>query len=116
MAHAVNGLAVVERARAGKLRQQVGCPLDRTSNKLRKETDKGKKLHHVVRGLQLLLVNIYAVAQRLKGVETDANGQNDVQQQTVGAAVKKSIRKRSDEKVVVLENAKYKQIDNNISR
>jgi len=98
-------LRVIECSGFFELRQQVGGPLDRACHQLREEAHEGEELHDVAGGLQLLPVDIDAVAQRLECVETDADRQYKMQQQIVAIALKKQSGKRVGEEIVVFEKS-----------
>lgn len=105
LSHAVHGLRIVESSGFLKLGEQVGGALDGTGDKLWEETHKSEELDDIAGGLQFLAVNINAVTQCLEGVKTDADGKDDVKQQSVSMSKWEEFAERGNEEVVVFENA-----------
>ena len=101
-----------------ELRQQVGGPLDGTSNELREEAYEGEEGEQVARGTYLSAVDIDGVAQRLEGVEADAHGQDHLQGagRQLPAEEREGIDEAVDEEVVVLEGAQYGQVEGDVER
>ena len=115
LAKAVDTLAIVEMATLLKLRQKAGGTLDRASHELGEESDVGNECHEVAGGGDGAAIDIDAVAEGLKGVEGDAHGQYEVQQQPIGLAVEEEVGERLGKEVVIFEGAKYKQVEHNVS-
>ena len=110
----VDTLLVRKGARLPELRQQVRRPFDRAGHQLREETDKSKELDDVAGGRQLSAENVDGITQRLEGIETDTHGKDHLDQQSVRIPAQKRIGKGGHEEVVVLENAKYQQVNDDI--
>ena len=73
-ADAPRGLRVVESALAVELRQQPFRPFDGTGDELREEAYESEKAQRTARGRDASAVHIDGIAQRLEGVEADADG------------------------------------------
>ena len=84
LAKAVDDLIIFKGTRAKHLRQQVGGTLDGTCHELREEGDVGEEGEDIVRGGQLTPMNVDGVAEGLKGIERDADGQDEAQRGQVG--------------------------------
>ena len=75
----VNSLFIVECTRLLHLRKQVCGPLNWAGHKLRKETHVSKERYRITAYIKFATVDVNAVAQRLKCVETYANWQDYLQ-------------------------------------
>ena len=78
-AHAVATLLVGKGAGRGDLRQKVGGPLDGPGHELGEEGDEGGEADGISGGLEVAAVDVDGVGEGLKGVEGDADGQDDMQ-------------------------------------
>ena len=112
--HAIDGGAVVELPLLLELGQQACGPLDGTRHQLGEEADVGKERHHVACGFHGSSIHVDAVAQGLEGVERDAHGQYQVQQQVVGIPAQKCVGKRLGKEIIVFEQPHDKQVNHNI--
>ena len=59
-------------------------------------------------------MDVDGVAERLEGVEGDADGEYEVQEQAVGAAAEEEVGEGLGEEVVVLEDAENQQVDDDV--
>src|SRR4051794_798957 len=91
-----------------KLGQQVAGALDRTGDQGRKVRNEQCKIPKACSWFDAPAVDIDCVAQGLKGVEADADGQHNVQPKTgrIDPTCSKSLGRAVDEKVKVLKKAK----------
>ena len=107
----VDSGGVIKPARPFELGQQAGGTFDRTSHELGEETDVSKEGDDVAGGLHVAPVHVDAVAEGLEGVERDAHGQNQMQEDAVGVAAKESVGKGLGEEVVVFKQSKDEQVE-----
>ena len=93
--------------------QQGARTFDGPSHELRKKTDKGSKVQQGLRWLELPAVNVDGVAQRLEGVEADANWQDELQGRGMHLDPQgpPGIDPTLNEKVCVFEVSQQAQID-----
>ncbi len=98
---------VAERPPPPQLREQRAGPLYWARHELREEADVQCEVHRAEARSEPPLVHIDAVAQRLKCVETDADGQGQAQRGSVGmhAETRHEPRGVEGEEAVVLEQA-----------
>src|SRR5438105_1170787 len=68
-----------------ELWQQIRCAINWSRQKLRKECNVRQIFNHIRRSFQLTPVDVNGVGQRLKGVETDADRQDDLHQRCIDA-------------------------------
>ena len=109
MAHSVCGLVVRETAVGEELRQEVGGTFDRSGNQLRKERDKGKEGDDVSGRFYFFAIDVYRVTEGLEGLERNADGKDDFQQQAIRADTK-----LGDKEVVILEEREDSKIKDDI--
>lgn len=90
----------------------MGGPLDGSGHELGEKADKGQKFNQVGGGFQMPSVHVDGVAQRLKGVKTDADRQDDVQVANLNGLPQKGEGpgKAVDEKVVVFEKSQQAEV------
>ena len=110
----INPIFILKRARPPELRQQVRRSFNRAGDELRKETDEGEKLDDIAGRFQLSTIDIYGIAERLEGVETDADGEDYLEQQSFRLSAEEHVRKGCDEEIIILENAQNKQVEDNV--
>ena len=112
-AHAVCGLGSRESALTLELRQEIGSSFDRARHQLWEEAQESRESYKIAGGLDMLAIDIDAIRESLESVETDAYGQNQVQQEEVGLDAEKPSELVGEE-VVVLIHRKNREIDHNI--
>lgn len=117
LAHAVDGGSVVEGAGLEELGQEVGGALDGAGYQLRKETDEGEEGYHVVGGFNLALVHVDGVAERLEGVERDADGEHQMEGDKTGVPAEggAGFLKALGEEVVILVDAEDEEVEDDVS-
>ena len=81
---------------------------------MREETDEGEELDDIAGGFQLAAIHVDGITERLESIETDANRQDHLQQQSVRLSTEESIRKGSDKEIVIFENAQNQQVKDDI--
>ena len=110
----LHSILIVERPGLLKLRKKVGGSFDRTRDKLREETYKSEKLNYVLRRFHFPTKNINTVTECLEGIKTDSDRKNNPQKQSVRSPSEKQFGKRGGEEVIILEDTKNKQIDDDV--
>jgi len=107
-----DGITRVERPSFSQLRQKRRCLFDGASDQLWEEADKCGKCDEVSCRFELPPVDVDGVAEGLKGVETDADRQDDLPSR--GPHVDAHRRPRTDpalqEEVCVLEDGQESQV------
>ena len=116
LAHSIDTLFIYKSARLSELRQQVRRPLDRARNELREETDESEEPDDIAGRFQLSTIDVNGIAERLEGVETDADGEDYLEQQPFCLPAEEHVRKGRDEEIIILENAQDKQVEDDIDR
>jgi hypothetical protein len=116
LAHAVNSCSIIELAQFKKLRQKVCSTLYGAGNQLREEAYESEECHHIVGRLNLALVNINGVTERLKGVKRDANGQYQMERNEAYMPAKgcTSFLKALGKEVVILVDTQDSKVKDNI--
>ena len=114
LSHPIDTLVIRESARLPELRQQVRRPFDRAGHQLREEADESEELDDVAGRRQLSTVHVDGITERLESVETDADGKDYLDQQSVRPPAEKGVREGSDEEVVVLENSQNQQVNDGV--
>ena len=114
MAKPLDGKGIGEGAGGEELREEGGGALDGACDELGEEADVGEEGHGVARWGDGAAVDVDGIAEGLEGVERDADGEDEVEEQVVGAAAEEEVGEGLDEEVVVFEQAEYQQVDNNI--
>ena len=112
----VRDLTPGEVSGALELGQEVGSPDDGAGHELRKEADEEGEIEDVIAGLDLAPVEVNGVAELLKSVKRDANGQDDRQSGQVQAQWRKELGQRLGEKIVILEKPKDTQVADQAGR
>ena len=113
LAHSIYRLVLVELAILLKLRQEVCGAFDRTSYELREEGYVRKESDNVACGFYFATIDINGVTKRLEGVEGDTHRQDDAQQQAICGNAEQ-LPELADKEVLVLEQVKDCQIEDNI--
>ncbi len=91
----------------------MGCPLNRTRHEQRKERQERRKGDQIPCGRNLSPIDINRIRKGLESVETDSDGQNQMQEQMVGLQ-SEELCKRESKEIVVLIGAEYRQIEQDI--
>lgn len=117
LAHSIDCGGIVEGAGLEKLGQEVGGTLDGAGYQLWEETDESKEGNYVVGGLNLTLVHVDGVTERLKGIERDADGEHQMEGDETGVPAEGSagFLEAFGKEVVVLVDAEDEEVEYNVS-
>ncbi len=110
----VHACRIVEGPGPGELRQQVRRPVDRASQELGEESHVSEINNGIPCGFQFLPIDVDAVTYCLERIETDADGQDEVQQEPLGPAAEEGVGEGCGEEVIVLEDAEDQQVDDDV--
>ena len=110
--HAVDGHRTAEFLLDCELGEELCGPLDRACDELREKADEGKKARGAALGRQAAAIDVYDVARNLKGVETDAHGEQNVKYGKVELPAERGagFGEGGGEEVEIFENAQDGEI------
>lgn len=110
----VEGLRRTKTASRLELRQEIGSTLDRPRDELGEKAYKSQKFDEVACGGNLMPVDIDGIAQRLEGIETDADREYEMEQEAVGNEKREPFGQRRKEEIVVLKEEKDADVDDDV--
>ena len=115
LAHSIHGLVIGEAPVRLELRQEVGSAFNRSGHQLREERNKSKESDDVLGGFYLLAIDIYRVAEGLESIEGNADRKDDFEEQAICVNAEE-LSKLGDKEVIVFEDGKYAEVENDVSR
>ena len=115
LAHSVHSLVIGEAPVRLELRQEVGSAFNGAGHQLREERNKSKESDDVLGGFYLLAINVYGIAEGLESIEGNADRKDDFEEQAICVNAEE-LSKLGDKEVIVFEDGKDGEVENDVSR